>query len=136
MKKAVFVLLIATLIFVAFVSGVYVGRNFWNNSVRPHVPSDPSTSSSSPTNDSTPDPTLSTSPTDPTVKTTEPLFPININTATVEQLDLLPDIGPVKAKAIVDYRAEFGPFTCVEDLLYVDGIGEKTLAKIKPYITV
>ena len=61
---------------------------------------------------------------------------ININTATVQELDLLPDIGPTRASAIVAYRQEYGPFTCVEDLLNVDGIGPKILEKILPYVTV
>jgi competence protein ComEA len=59
---------------------------------------------------------------------------IDLNTATLEQLDTLPGIGESKAKAILVYRKEKGSFKKVEDLLEVKGIGEKVLAKIKPMI--
>ncbi|NNU83048.1 ComEA family DNA-binding protein [Geobacillus sp. BMUD] len=61
---------------------------------------------------------------------------VAINTATEEELMQLPGIGPAKAKAIVAYREEHGPFQQVEDLLNVAGIGEKTLEKLKPYLLV
>ncbi|WP_228288227.1 ComEA family DNA-binding protein [Thermosipho ferrireducens] len=59
---------------------------------------------------------------------------ININTATEQELETLPGIGKVKAKAIVNYRTENGNYTTYEDLLNVSGIGKVTLEKIKPYI--
>lgn len=62
--------------------------------------------------------------------------PVNINTASVEQLMTLNGIGDVKAKAIVNYRNENGSFSSVDELLNVSGIGEKTLEKIRAYITV
>jgi comEA protein len=61
---------------------------------------------------------------------------ININTATKEQLDALPEIGPVKAQAIVDYRNAHGSFASPEDIMKVSGIKEGTYAKIKDYIVV
>lgn len=61
---------------------------------------------------------------------------ININTATSEELTALNGIGPAKAQAIIDYRNENGYFTSVEELTDVSGIGEKTLAKIRDYITI
>ena len=64
------------------------------------------------------------------------LAAVNINTATKEELDALPEIGPVKAQAIVDYRAKNGPFKTPEDIMKVTGIKEGTYAKIKGMISV
>lgn len=61
---------------------------------------------------------------------------ININRASASELEQLPGIGPSKAKAIIQYREEHGPFSDVQQLLNVSGIGEKTLEKLLPYITV
>jgi competence protein ComEA len=61
---------------------------------------------------------------------------VDLNTATVEELDTLPEVGPVTAEAILDYRAEHGGFGSVDELLDIEGIGEKTLAKIAPHVTV
>ena len=66
----------------------------------------------------------------------EAAFPININTATAEQLQALPGIGKARAEAIIAYREEHGPFTYVEDLRAVSGIGKGILANIIDYITV
>lgn len=58
--------------------------------------------------------------------------PVNINTADAKTIgDALSGIGLKKAQAIVKYREEKGPFKTVEELVNVDGIGEKTVAKIK-----
>ncbi len=61
---------------------------------------------------------------------------ININTASAQELEALPSIGPVTAQAIIDYRTANGPFASVEDIVKVRGIGPATLEKIKPLITV
>lgn len=61
---------------------------------------------------------------------------ININTATAEELDELPGIGPVKAAAIVAWRDEHGAFRYPEELILVPGIGEKTLLRFLDQITV
>lgn len=61
---------------------------------------------------------------------------ININTATAEQLESLPGIGPVTARAIVEYRRQNGRLHSVEELLEVRGIGEKRLEQIRPFVTV
>ena len=61
---------------------------------------------------------------------------ININTASAEELEKLPEIGPVKALAIVDYRKANGRFAAPEDIEKVKGIKEGTFAKIKDYIVV
>ena len=56
---------------------------------------------------------------------------INVNTAAVDELDVLPGVGPVIAQRIVDYRNNFGPFTGVTDLRNVKGIGKVTAEKIR-----
>lgn len=61
---------------------------------------------------------------------------LDINTASAQELEALPAIGPVTAQAIVDYRAANGPFRSVDDIVKVKGIGPATLDKIKPLITV
>ena len=61
---------------------------------------------------------------------------ININTATEQQLTLLPGIGNTIAKRIIEYRTENGDFNTVEDLMKVNGIGEKKFTQIEPYIMV
>ncbi len=60
---------------------------------------------------------------------------VNINTATKEELDALPGIGPVKAQAIIDYRNANGRFKSLEDLKKVNGIGDATFEKLKPDIS-
>jgi competence protein ComEA len=61
---------------------------------------------------------------------------LDINTATAEQLEALPQIGPVMATRIVDYRAEHGPFRTIEGIMDVSGIGPKTFEAIRDLITV
>ena len=56
---------------------------------------------------------------------------VNINTATASQLEALPGVGPSTAEAIIAYRSEHGPFTSVDDLASVKGIGPSKLAQIK-----
>jgi competence protein ComEA len=65
-----------------------------------------------------------------------PAAPVDLNTATLEQLDVLPGIGPVTAQAILDWRSAHGAFTSVDELLEVDGIGDVTLADIRDLVTV
>ncbi len=60
---------------------------------------------------------------------------ININTASLEELDRLPEIGPVMAQRIIDYRTTNGPFAAIEDIMNVQGIGPATFEKIKTLIT-
>ena len=60
---------------------------------------------------------------------------VNINTATPEQLDTLPGVGPVTAQKILDWRGAHGAFSSVDELLEIDGIGDKTLAELAPHVT-
>lgn len=60
---------------------------------------------------------------------------VNINTASAEQLSLLPRVGTVVAQRIVDFRDKNGRFKSLEDLMLVQGVGEKTFALIRPHIT-
>lgn len=59
--------------------------------------------------------------------------PVHLNSATLEQLEELPGVGPVTAQKILDWRTAHGNFGAVDDLLEVAGIGDKTLADIAPH---
>ena len=60
---------------------------------------------------------------------------VSLNTATLEQLETLPGVGPVTAQKILDWRGANGAFSSVDQLLDIDGIGDKTLAEIAPHVT-
>lgn len=60
---------------------------------------------------------------------------VDLNTATLEQLDTLPGVGPVTAQAILSWREEHGSFASVDDLLDVKGIGEATLAELRDLVS-
>lgn len=61
---------------------------------------------------------------------------LDLNKATAEELDTLPEVGPKLAKAIVAFREKSGPFRRVEDLLAVPGISKRRLEKIRPHVYV
>lgn len=61
---------------------------------------------------------------------------VNINTAGPAELEALPEVGPVTAQAIISWREAHGGFTAVDQLLDVDGIGEATLSRLAPLVTV
>lgn len=64
----------------------------------------------------------------------KPSLLLNINTATAEELETLPKIGPQMAQRIIDYRKAHGDFASVDALQNVNGIGKKTLEKLRPFI--
>ncbi|MGE5235975.1 MAG: ComEA family DNA-binding protein [Acidobacteriota bacterium] len=61
---------------------------------------------------------------------------VNVNTATVQQLQLLPRVGPALAQRMVDFRTANGAFKTPEEVMRVKGVGEKSFALLKPYLTV
>ena len=65
-----------------------------------------------------------------------PSAPINLNTATMSQLESLPGIGPKTAERIIEYREKAGGFKKIEELMNVQGVGEKSFLKLKDLITV
>jgi len=101
--------------------------------------SETSTSSRSKSSKSTTSESSGSKTVSPTGSSTGKLAPgqtVNINTASAEQLDALPGIGPSKAQAIIDYRNEHGRFTSIEDIRNVKGIKEGEFSKIQDYIRV
>lgn len=68
--------------------------------------------------------------------TPEPTPPVDVNTAGVDELDTLDGIGPALAQRIIDYREEHGPFSSLEELLEVKGIGEATLEGFRDHAVV
>src|SRR4051812_31470921 len=73
----------------------------------------------------------------PTVPgTAVPSQPLNLNTATLEQLDTLDGVGPTTAQKILDYRKEHGGFGSVDELDQIPGIGEKRLAALRDHVRV
>lgn len=111
-KSTIFALIAATLIFAAFVAGFYIGKNTATGDIKISIMG-------------------TTAPTDSTENS-----PVNINTATAEELMTLPGIGRELAQRIVDYRVLHGSFRSTADLILVEGIGEKTLQNLLPYITI
>lgn len=63
-----------------------------------------------------------------------PAAPVSLSTATVEQLDTLPGVGPVLAQHIIDYRTEHGGYRSVDELREVDGIGDRRFADLRPLV--
>ena len=64
-----------------------------------------------------------------------PLKPINLNSATSDELQQVPGIGPATADKILQMRKSYGPFKSVDDLLAIRGIGKKRLDKMRKYLT-
>jgi len=71
-----------------------------------------------------------------TSSSAQPTGKVNINTATAEELDTLPGIGPAIAQRIIEYRQTNGPFQSIEEIKNVSGIGDKLFERLKALITV
>ena len=69
-------------------------------------------------------------------KKNPPAKPVDLNSASVEQLQQVPGIGPATAKSIINFREKSGPFRRVEDLLAIRGISKQALERMRPYVTV
>ena len=125
-KPKVHILVAITLVFAAFTVGLYLGRSFATA---------PVTVSVLPAMQTLPSETLPPEETftDETVGVT---FPININLAEIEEFMALPGIGEVLAQRILDYREENGPFSSLEGLMNVEGIGKKRMEEILELITI
>lgn len=64
-----------------------------------------------------------------------PTGPVSLSSATIDELDELPGVGPITAQKIVDYRAEHGPFASVDDLDAVPGIGPTRIEQLRELVT-
>ena len=129
MKKQNFPwLILITCIFAAFLFGFFAGRNLNRTPVQ--IKSLPVAAEVSAAT------TEASETDDPATGSSEVSFPININTATAQQLEALPGIGPTYAQRIIDYRKTHGDFQHLEELTNVSGIGQKRLEAILDYATV
>lgn len=126
MKNKVSVLLaVVTALFVGFTLGLFVGRNSGSGTVTLAVSPQMQTA-----------PTAAATAAAETVPTETVRFPVNINTADADTLTALPGIGRVLAERILAYRRQNGPFRAIEEIMKVEGIGEKKAEAILDLITV
>ena len=117
-RRGICLLFVLALVGCAFLGGFFLGRNPSDGFIHPdNIP---------PAADF-----VSTAP----ASTGSSVMPVNINTATAEQLQTLPGIGPSLAQRILSYREEHGPFASVAELTKIEGIGSKRLEDLLGYIT-
>ncbi len=129
-------LLILTAAFVAFLSGLYVGRNMAADTITIHTENTGAAQSSVSESADADVEAETTSNQETAENTTSSENKINLNTASAAELSILPGIGEVLAERIVAYRREHGTFTAVEEVMNVSGIGETKFEAMKDYITV
>ena len=125
-KQKIPILVTLTIAFAAFTTGFYIGQNRSPEPVTLSIPAKmmtvPPETVVFETEVSIPEPTVS--------------FPIDINSADEEVLTYLPGIGEVLAQRMIAYREEHGPFTAVEEILNVEGIGKKRFEDIYDLISI
>ena len=119
------ILIAVTCVFAAFTLGFFLGRNGNHGGVQLSVPAAMQTI-----------PPETTVPEQTTPGAAPVVFPIDINTADAGQFTALPGIGDVLANRIIAYREENGSFTATEELMNVEGIGEKRMEAILDLITI
>lgn len=117
MQKQVWIPIGITGMFICVLIGIFIGRNMTRN----YIPVDN---------------VVQTSTQESARETEYNDGKINLNTATEQQLMLLPGVGETTAKKIIEYRTENNGFTSIEDIMNVSGIGEKKFLQMKPYIKV
>lgn len=126
-KGGTMILILLTIAFIAFTAGFFLGRNMNSSVVSGAFLSQTPASTGE---------TVETVPGEVTTPNVQHPRKVNINTASVSELDLLPGIGPVLAQRIVNYREENGNFTSIADLCMVEGIGTEKLMNLIDLITV